>query len=159
MTNSPLPGTRPTVASLLQSGDKIALEVQTSFTGPTEYYLATITALEDDEPNRRINITPHIPALGQTATNPVKPGEMMRRLTDADDGREPVYVAARDLWKWEGLRINDPDGGDGKVQLMRAQRGPHPQDGHEILALVIEDQFGQRRAVGMEMTGGLFCEW
>lgn len=150
---------RPTLVSLLQSGDEIAHLIRTSLSAPPEFYRATVMALEDDEPNRRMRMMLYVPALDTSATNPVKPGELVHRLSPIEEGREPVYVAARDLWKWEGLRINDPAGGDGKVQLVRAQRGPHPQDGREILALVVEDQFGQRRAVGMELTGGLFCEW
>ena len=37
------------------------------------------------------------------------------------------------VWKWIGTLVNDPDG-NGKVQILEIVRGPHPQDGHEILA-------------------------
>jgi hypothetical protein len=155
---SPPAGSRPTLTSLLQSGDEIALPIQINGSGPAEFYRGTITALEDDEPNRRIHMTVYVPSLDTTATNPVKPGELVHRLTAADDSRHPVYVAARDLWKWEGLSIRDPDGG-GWVQLIGAERGPHPNDGHEILALVVEGEQRQRWPVFVEMTGGLFSEW
>jgi hypothetical protein len=151
-------GTRPTLTSLLQSGDEIALQLQTSPSRPAEFHRVTVTAMEDDEPNRRILMTVHVPSVGSTVTNPVKPGDLVHRLTATDESREPVYVAAPELWKWEGLRITDPNG-NGRVQLIRAQRGPHPEDGREILALVVEDEQGQRRPIYVEMTGGLFCDW
>ncbi|WAC92219.1 hypothetical protein [Mycobacterium sp. Aquia_213] len=144
--------------SLFQSGDEIALPIQRNGVGPVEYHLATITALEDDEPNRRIRMTFNIPAFDRIGTQDVRPGDLMHRMTATDDSRDPVYVAARDLWKWEGLMISDPDG-NGRVRILRTERGPHPSDSHEILALVVEDEQHQRRPIFVEMTGGLFCEW
>lgn len=155
--NSPPLGSRPTLVSLFQSGDVIALPLQRNGIGPVEYHLATITALEDDEPNRRIRMTFHVPSFDRTGTQDVKPGNLMHRMTATDESREPVYVAAPDLWKWEGLWISDPSG-DGKLQIIRAEHAPSPDDGHEVLALLLSD--GQKqRAILMELTGGLFCDW
>jgi hypothetical protein len=65
-------------------------------------------------------------------------------------------VPATEYWKWIGNLVNDPDG-DGKVQVLEVVRGPHPQDGHEILALVVWD--GQkRRPVLSELTGSMVFE-
>jgi hypothetical protein len=54
--------------------------------------------------------------------------------------------------------IDDPDG-NGKVRIIRAERGPHPDDGHEIVALVAEDRHQNRRPILMEITRGMFCEF
>lgn len=42
---------------------------------------------------------------------------------------------------------------------IRAERGPHPDDGHEIVALVAEDRHQNRRPILMEITRGMFCEF
>lgn len=47
--------------------------------------------------------------------------------------------------------INDP-AGDGKVRIIRAVRGPHPNDGHEVIAIVVEDGLQQRRRVLLKLT-------
>ncbi|MGJ6125679.1 hypothetical protein QN239_24210 [Mycolicibacterium sp. Y3] len=149
---------RPTLVCLLQSGDEIALPLRVNGVGPVEYHRATITAVEDDEPNRIIRINFYVGSLDHSGSQDAKPGNLMHLLTAVDESRDPVYVAGTDLWKWEGVWVDDPDGG-GKVQLIRAVRGPHPEDGHEILALVVEDGQSQRKPVLMDLTGGLFCEW
>ena len=148
---------RPTLVSLLRSGDEIALPIQRNGVGPVEYHRATITALEDDEENRHVRMTLYMPSLDSAATNGVKPGDLVHRLTDVNDSRYPAYVRATDLWKWEGAMIDDPDGNE-KVRIIRAVRGPHPDDGHEILALVVENRQQQRRPIFVELTGGMFCE-
>ena len=95
---------------------------------------ATVIRLEDDEPHRRIRITVRFHSLDKAATNEVKPGELVHRLADVNDPHDLVYVPAADLWKWIGATIDDPDS-DGKIRIIEVVRGPHPQDGHEILAL------------------------
>src|SRR6185312_13914770 len=67
---------RPTLVSLLRSGDEIALPIQRNGVGPVEYHRATITALEDDEENRHVRMTLYMPSLDSAATNGVKPGDL-----------------------------------------------------------------------------------
>jgi hypothetical protein len=149
---------RPTLINLIAEGDDILLPVQINAVGPVEYHRATVTRLEDDEPNRRIRMTVHVHSLDKTATNDVKPGDLIHRVNNGNDPQTLVYVRATDLWKWEGAVIDDPDG-NGKVRIIRAERGPHPNDGHQIVALVVEDAHRNRRPIFMENTGGLFCEF
>ncbi|MEH3129121.1 MAG: hypothetical protein PGN27_04060 [Mycolicibacterium neoaurum] len=149
---------RPTLVCLLQSGDEIAIPVQVNGAGSVEYHRATITEVVDDEPNLRIRITFHISAIDHEGSKDESPGNLVHRLTAVSDGREPVYVAATDLWKWAGMTIDDPID-TGKVKIIAAVRGPHPQEGHEILALVVEEVNGNRKPVFMELNSGLFCEW
>lgn len=149
---------RPCLVCLLAEGDDILLPIQRNGVGPVEHHRATVTRLEDDEPNRRIRMTVRIHSLDTTATNEVKPGDLLHRVIDGNDPQSHAYVRATDLWKWEGLIMDDPDG-NGKVRLIRAVRGPHPTYEHEILALVVEDGQQQRRPVFLELTGGLFCDW
>lgn len=158
MNASDLTLARPCLVCLLAENDDILLPIQHNGVGSVEHHRATVTRLEDDEPNRRIRMTVRIHDLGTTVTNDVKPGDLIHRVLDGNDPQSQAYVRAADLWKWEGLIMDDPDG-NGKVKLIRAVRGPHPGDGHEILALVVEDGQQQRRPVCLEMTGGLFCEW
>jgi hypothetical protein len=139
-------------------GDDIFLPIQINGVGPVEYHRATVTGLEDDEPNRRIRMTVRFHSLDRKATNEVKPGDLVHRVIDGNDPHSLVYVRAIDLWKWEGGMIDDPDG-NGKVRIIRAARGPHPEDGRELLALVVEDGQQQRRPIFLEPTGGIFCEW
>jgi hypothetical protein len=158
MTGLPIPS-RPTLVCLIADGDGILLPIQRNGVGPVEHHRATVTRLEDDEPNRRIRMTVRIDAFDTTATNDVKPGELVHRVNDGNDPQSAAYVRAADLWKWEGALIDDPDG-NGKVRIIRAERGPHPQEDHrEILALVVEAGQQQRRPIFVEMTGGMFCEW
>lgn len=149
---------RPVFVSLLAESDNVLLPIQINGVGPVEYHRANVTRLEDDEPNRRIRMTVRFHSLDRTATNEVKPGDLVHRVVDDNDPQSLVYVRAADLWKWEGAMIDDP-AGDGKVRIIRAVRGPHPNDGHEILAMVVEDGQQQRRPVFLELTGGMFCEW
>jgi hypothetical protein len=150
---------RPTLVNLIAEGDDILLPIQRNGVGPVEYQRATVRRLEDDEPNRRILMTVRVHAFDTTATNPVKPGDLIHRVLDGNDPQSAAYVRAADLWKWEGGMIDDPDG-NGKVRIIRAERGPHPQEDHrEILGLVVEDGQKQRRPIFVEMTGGMFCEW
>jgi hypothetical protein len=150
---------RPCLVCLLAQGDEILAPIQRSTaSAPVEYHRATVTGLEDDEPNRRIRMTVRLHSLDRTETNEVKPGDLVHRVIDGNDPHSRAYVRAIDLWKWEGVIMDDPDG-NGKVRLIRAVRGPHPDDGHEILALVVEDGLQQRRPILLELTGGMFCEW
>jgi hypothetical protein len=149
---------RQALVCLLAEGDDIFLPIQINGVWPVEYHRATVTGLEDDEPNRRIRMTVRFHSLDRKATNEVKPGDLMHRVIDGNDPHSLVYVRAIDLWKWEGGMIDDPDG-NGKVRIIRAARGPHPEDGRELLALVVEDGQQQRRPIFLELTGGMFCEW
>jgi hypothetical protein len=142
----------------MRGGDEIAMPIQLNGVGPVEHQRATITALDDDEPNGCIRMAVHLHSLGQDGVQDVKPGDLVHRLTDVEESRYPVFVRAPELWKWAGALIDDPDGGGDKVRIVGCVRGPHPEDGHEILAMVVEDRAGQRRPVFMEMTGGMFCE-
>jgi hypothetical protein len=157
MTGLPAPA-RPALVCLLAEGDEIMLPIQRNGVGPVEHHRATVMRLEDDEPNRRIRMTVHFQSLDTTATNDVKPGDLVHRVIDGNDPQSLVYVRATDLWKWEGGMIDDPDG-NRKVRIIRAVPGPHPGDGHEILALVVEDGQRQRRPIFVDLTGGMFCEW
>jgi hypothetical protein len=130
---------RPTLLCLVAQGDDIFLPVQLNGVGPAEYHRATVTRLEDDKPDRRIRMTVRFHSLDKTATNEVKPGDLVHRVVDGNDPQTLAYVPATDLWKWEGAMIDDPDG-NGKVGIIRAERGPHPDDGHEIVAPVAEDR-------------------
>jgi hypothetical protein len=78
------------------------------------------------------------------------------RLPHGDDPRDIVIVPATDYWKWIGTLVNYPDG-NGKVQNLEVVRGPHPQDGDEILALVVWDG-QQRRPIFSEPTGSMVSE-
>jgi hypothetical protein len=149
---------RPTLICLIAEGDDIFLPVLINGVGPVEHHGATVTRLEDDEPNRVIRMTVHFHSLDKTATNDVKPGDLVHRVVDGNDPQTYAFVPATDLWKHEGAVIDDPDG-NGKVRIIRAVRGPHPKDGHEIVALVVEDAHKNRRPILMEKTGGLFCEF
>jgi hypothetical protein len=149
---------RPTLICLIAEGDDIFLPVLINGVGPVEYHGATVTRLEDDEPNRVIRMTAVFQSLDKTATNDVKPGDLVHRVVDGNDPQTIAYVRATDLWKWEGATLNDPDG-DGTVRLIRAVRGPHPKDGREIVALVVEDTDKNRRPIFVETTGGMFCEF
>jgi hypothetical protein len=122
---------RPALVCLLAEGDDIFLPIHINGVGPVEYHRATVTGLEDDEPNRRIRMTVRFHSLDRKATNEVKPGDLVHRVID----------------------------GNGKVRIIRAARGPHPEDGRELLALVVEDGQQQRRPIFLEPTGGMFCEW
>lgn len=149
---------RPTLVCLLAQGDDILLPIQIDGVGPVQHHRATVIRLEDDEPHRRILMTVRFHLFDRTAANEVKPGDLVHRVVDGNDAQELVYVSATDLWKWEGAMIDDP-GGKGKVRIIRAVRGPHPGDGHEILAMVVEDGQQQRRPIFLELSGGMFCEW
>ncbi|MDI3312944.1 MAG: hypothetical protein QJR12_01250 [Mycobacterium sp.] len=140
---------------MLQTGDKISIPVQSDGIQSVGQY-ATITALEDDEPNRRIRIIAKIDATGETLTIAVKPSHEFDRLTKDDDLREVVIVPATDYWKWIGTHVNDPQTGQ-RVQIIEVVPGPHPEDNHEILAIVVWD--GQkRRALFSELTGSMVFE-
>ena len=103
-------------------------------------------------------MTVHFHSLDKTATNGVKPGDLVHRVADGNDPQTIAYVPAPKLWKWEGAMIDNPDG-DGRVRIIRAVRGPHLKDGHEIVALVVEDTDKNRRPIFIETTGGMFCEF
>jgi hypothetical protein len=148
----------PVLVCLLAEGDDVLLPVEINGVGPVEYHRATVMGFQDDEPKRLIRMTVRFHSLGRTITNEVKPGDLVHRVIGGNDPRGLVYVRAIDIWKWEGGMIDDPDG-NGKVQVIRVVRGPHPQDGREIVALVVEDEQQQRRPIFLELTGGMFHEW
>ena len=77
---------RPCLVCLLAEGDDILLPIQRNGVGPVEHHRATVTRLEDDEPNRRIRMTVRIHSLDTTATNEVKPGDLLHRVID---GKRP----------------------------------------------------------------------
>jgi hypothetical protein len=80
------------------------------------------------------------------------------RVADGNDPQTVAFVPAADLWKWEGATLNDPEG-DGKVCLIAALRRSHSKDGREIVALVVENEYKQRRPILIETTGGMFFEF
>lgn len=149
---------RPTLICLTAEGDDVYVPVLLNAVGPVEHHRATVLRLEDDEPNRLIRMTVRIHSFDQTATNEVKPGDLVHRAVDGNDPQTIAYIPATDLWKWEGGTFNDPSG-MGAFRLIRAVRGPHPDDGHEIIALVVEDEHHQRRPILLETTGGMLSEF
>ncbi|MFZ3303671.1 MAG: hypothetical protein WA227_08605 [Mycobacterium sp.] len=119
-------------------------------------YVATVTALEDDEPNRSIRVTAHIHKTDETKTFEVKPGDTFDRLAHANDLRQTVMVLAPEFWKWIGTHFNDPKTGQ-RVQIIEVVRAPHPDDGREILAMVVSD--GQKRhPIYWEQSGKMVVE-
>ncbi|BBC67286.1 hypothetical protein MMRN_41820 [Mycobacterium marinum] len=150
----------PTLVCLVLIGDEVAIPIQPireDGVHPVEYFRGQVTALGDDEPNRQINMQVRFPDLKQTMNHGVKPGDLVHRLNDIDESRFPVYVRGVDLWKFEGLWLNDPERA-GQVQLVRVDRGPHPDDGREILGMEIEDSQGQRRRIFTELDSGMVVE-
>lgn len=142
-------------ARLLRVGDDISIPIQSDGMRSIGYR-ATVNVLEDDEPNRRIQITAHIHKTDETRTLEVKPSDTFDRIVQDDDTREVVMVSATDYWKWIGTHVNDPHSGQ-RVQIIEVVKGPHPEDGHEILAMVVWD--GQkRRPLFSELTGHFVFE-
>jgi hypothetical protein len=95
---------------------------------------ATITALDDDEPNRRIRITVKVDATGEVFTIDTSPDDQFDRPHDADS-REAVLVDATDYWKWIGTHVNHPKTGR-RVVVMDVRPAQHPKDGRTIVAIV-----------------------
>jgi hypothetical protein len=90
---------RPTLVCLIAEGDDIFLPLLINGIGPAEHHRATVTRLDDDEPNRRIRMTVRFHSLDKTATNEVKPGDLVHRVIDGNDPQTYAYVPATDLWK------------------------------------------------------------
>lgn len=124
------PAPRLTTARLLQVGDIISV----SAPGDT-MHMVTITALDDDEPNRRILITVRNDETCRTGTVNAAPGDKFDRLAQPEDLRETVIVDAADYWKWMSTHITHPNTGH-RVMVRDVQRAQHPKDGREIVAIV-----------------------
>jgi hypothetical protein len=105
-------------ARLLRVGDEISVPIQSDGMRSIGN-VAMITALEDDEPNRRIRVTAHIHKTEETKTFEVKPGDTFDRLAHADDLRQTVMVLASEFWKWIGTHFNDPKTGRARAVRMR----------------------------------------
>lgn len=90
---------RPALVSLFTEGDDIFLPVQVNGLGPAEHHRATVTRLEDDEPNWRIRMTVRFHSPDTTVTNEVKPGDLVHRVVDDNDPQSLIYVPAPQLWK------------------------------------------------------------
>jgi hypothetical protein len=118
-----------TAARLLLVGDTIRVSA------PSGVCWATITALDDDEPNRRIRITARTDTTGETVTVDVAPGDKFDRQHDADP-HETVIVEATDFWKWIGTHINHPNTGQ-RVRITDVRPAQHPKDGREIVTIVV----------------------
>lgn len=151
------PPSRPTLVCLIAEGDDILFPIQRNGVGQVEHHRATVTRLEDDEPNRRIRMTVRIHAFDRTVTKDVKPGNLMHRVDDGNDPQSAAYVRAADMWKWEGAFIDDPDG-NGKVRFLRAEHAPDPETGDKVVALLVDDG-QQQKAILIALTGGMFCDW
>jgi len=115
---------------------------------------ATVIRLEDDEPHRRIRITVRFHSLDKTATNEVKPGELVHRLADVNDPHDLVYVAAAAF-------------GSGSVPLSTIPTATARSGSWKLCADPIrrtDTKFlpwdgQQRRPICVEITGGMFCDW
>ena len=140
------PAPLPTTVRLLLVGDTI------SVSAPSGVCWATIAALDDDEPNRRIRITARTDTTGETVTVDAAPGDKFDRQHDADP-RETVIVEATDFWKWIGTHINHPNTGQ-RVRITDVQPARHPKDRSEIVMIVVANG----PLIFFERTGHLVFE-
>ena len=73
-----------------------------------EHHKATVTRLEDDQPNRRIRITVRIHALDTTPTNDLKLGDVVHRVIDGNDPQSAAYVRGSRPLEAGGCRDRRP---------------------------------------------------
>jgi hypothetical protein len=89
-------------------------------------HVVTITALDDDEPNRRILIRVRNDATRQIGDINAAPGDKFDRHGHDNDVRETVMVDATDYWKWIGAHINHPKTGQ-RVMVVDVRSTQHPE--------------------------------